>query len=116
MFLKAFLDNMDETGSASLAEVSKDFAAFYENRKKQGLPAEKKPCIFTRGDYTQKDVEHLILNMPFRRFEDMNAFRHAKQLGMIQFYKTLYNQLEPEDFKQIRVWSDEALKRYFGNE
>lgn len=116
VFLKAFLDNMDETGSASLAEVSKDFAAFYENRKKQGLPAEKKPCIFTRGDYTQKDVERLILSMPFRRFEDMNAFRHAKELGMVQFYKALHKQLEPADFEQIRVWSDEALKRYFGDE
>ena len=31
-------------------------------------------------------------------------------------YKTLYKQLEPEDFELIRVWSDEALKRYFGDE
>lgn len=54
--------------------------------------------------------------MPFRRFEDMNAFRHAKELGMVQFYKALYKQLEPADFEQIRVWSDEALKRYFGDE
>ena len=31
----------------------------------------KKPCIFTKGEYSVKDVENLILSMPFKRFEDM---------------------------------------------
>ena len=65
---------------------------------------------------TSKDVERLILNMPFRRFEDMHAVHHAKQLGTIQFYKSLFNQMTEEDFSQIRESSKEALKRYFGEE
>ena len=116
VFLLAMLDNMDETGSAKLEDVATDFARFYEARREKGLPPEKKQCIFTKGGYTPKDVERLILTMPFRRFEDMHAVHHAKQLGTIQFYKSHFNQLTEEDFAQIRTSSKEALKRYFGEE
>ncbi len=116
VFLLSMLDNMDETGSAKLEDVAADFARFYEERKAKGLPPEKKTCIFTKGGYTPKDVERLILTMPFRRFEDMHAVHHAKQLGTIQFYKSLFNQMTEEDFSQIRESSKEALKRYFGEE
>ena len=116
VFLLAFLDNMDETGSAKLEDVAADFARYYEERRERGLPPEKKPCIFTRGGYTPKDVERLILTMPFRRFEDMHAVHHAKQLGTIQFYKALFNQLTEEDFEQIRESSHQALRKYFGEE
>ena len=116
VFLLSMLKNMDETGSAKLADVAADFARFYEDRKEKGLPPEKKTCIFTKGGYTAKDVEQLILRMPFRRFEDMHAVHHAKQLGTIQFYKTLFNQLTEDDFAQIRESSNEALRRYFGED
>ncbi len=44
-----------------LSEVAEAFAWYYEDRKKQGLPAEKKNCIFTKGGYTAKDVERLTV-------------------------------------------------------
>ena len=116
VFLLSMLKNMDETGSAKLADVATDFAKYYEDRRAKGLPPEKKPCIFTKGEYTGKDVEQLILRMPFRRFEDMHAVHHAKQLGTIQFYKGLFKQLTEEDFDQIRESSREALRRYFGED
>ena len=114
VFLLALLDNLDETGSAKLEDVASDFARFYEERREKGLPPEKKPCIFTRGGYTPKDVERLILTMPFRRFEDMHVMHHAKQLGTIQFYRFLFKQLTEDDLEQIRESSQEALRRYFG--
>ena len=116
VFLLSMLKNMDETGSAKLADVAADFARFYEERKEKGLPPEKRTCIFTRGGYTPRDVEQLILRMPFRRFEDMHAVHHAKQLGTIQFYKALFSQLTEDDFDQIRESSQEALRRYFGDD
>ena len=115
VFLLSFLKNMNETGSAKLEDVAKDFAAYYEDRKKKGLPPEKKSCIFTKGNYTEKDVEGLILRMPFKRFEDMHAMHHAKQLGTIEFYRNLAKQLTEEDYDIMRQSSEEALKKYFGD-
>ncbi len=116
VFLLSMIKNMDQTGSAKLADLAADFARYYEDRRAKGLPPEKKTCIFTKGGYTAKDVEQLILRMPFRRFEDMHAVHHAKQLGTIQFYKALFNQLTDDDFDQIREISNAALRRYFGED
>ena len=97
VFLLSFLKNMNETGSAKLEDAAKDFAAYYEDRKKKGLPPEKKSCIFTKGNYTEKDVEGLILRMPFKRFEDMHAIiNYLKQFGKatkVQFRKLLMDKL-----------------------
>ncbi|MBQ9290542.1 MAG: DEAD/DEAH box helicase family protein [Clostridia bacterium] len=113
VFLLAFINNMDETGSARLDDVARDFAQFYEKRRADGLQVEKKNCIFTRGDYTQHDVERLILSMPFKRFEDMHVMHHAKQLGILQFYKQLMKQLTPEDLERVRVWCFNGIERYY---
>ena len=50
----------------NLGDVAEAFAWYYEDRIKQGLPAEKKNCIFTKGGYTTKDVETLILSNVLR--------------------------------------------------
>ena len=89
------------------------FAAFYEDRIARGLPAEKKNCIFTKGGYTQKDVERLILSMPFKRYEDMHIMHHSKHLGTLEFYKALARQLTAEDYAAIRESCKTAIARYF---
>ncbi len=114
VFMLSFLENMDETGSAKLEDVARSFAKFYEDRRKKGLPVEKKTCIFTKGGYAQHDVERLILSMPFKRFEDMHVMHHAKQLGTLQFYKQLMKQLTAEDIESIKAWCEKGISRYFG--
>ena len=86
----------------------------YEDRIKKGLPAEKKNCIFTKGDYTQKDVERLILSMPFNRFEGMGYMRHSKYLGVIQIDKSIIKTLDDDDISTIMTYCTDALERYWG--
>ena len=114
VFILAFLDNMNDAGDARLEDVARSFAAFYEDRLAHGLPAEKKNCIFTKGGYSQKDVERLILSMPFKRYEDMHIMHHSKHLGTLQFYKALVRQLTDEDYAAIRESCHAAIARYFG--
>lgn len=113
VFMLAFLDNMNDAGEARLEDVARSFAKYYEDRVARGLPAEKKKCIFTKGGYTQKDVEKLILSMPFKRFEDMHVMHHSKYLGTLQFYRALEKQLTEEDYAAIRE-SCRAVIKYFG--
>lgn len=113
VFMLAFLDSMNDAGEARLEDVARSFAAFYEDRLAHGLPAEKKNCIFTKGGYSQKDVERLILSMPFKRYEDMHVMHHSKYLGTLQFYKALVRQLTDEDYAFIRGTCQTAIKKYF---
>ena len=113
VFMLASINNMDETGSARLEEVAREFAQFYETRRANGLQVEKKACIFTRGGYTQREVERLILSMPFKRFEDMHVMHHARQLGTLQFYKQLFRQLTSEDIEQVKSYCNRGIDKYF---
>lgn len=116
VFIKAFLEHMNEDGEARIEDVVQEFAAFYEERIERGLPAEKKKCIFTKGGYTEKDVERLILAMPFKRFEDMNFMHHSKYMGVIQLDKQIVKQLTDDNIRELRQYCDIALERYFGNQ
>ncbi len=113
VFVKAFLEHMGVDGEARLEDVVDEFKYFYDDRIAQGLLPEKKPCIFTKGAYTEKDVEKLILSMPFKRFEDMGFIHHSKCLGVIQLDRQIVKCLNDEDIYQLRKYSDMALKDYF---
>lgn len=113
VFILAFLDHMDERGQARIEDVVQEFASFYEHRLEQAKTAEKRPCIFTKGGYTDKDVERLILSMPFKRFEDMNFMHHARHLGIIQLEKAIFRRLESTDIERIRECCRAALRQYF---
>ncbi len=115
VFILAFLDHMDGNGQARLEDVVQGFATFYEKRIEQGLPAEKKPCIFTKGGYSDKDVERLILSMPFKRFEDMSFIRHSKHLGIIQLEKSILRRLGENDRKLLIDSCRAALEEYFAD-
>jgi len=113
VFIKALLDFMDDDGAARLEDIVGGFAEFYEERKRAGLEPEKKPCIFTKGDYSFKDVEKLILSMPFKRFEDMGFMHHSKSIGLIQLDKQIVKNMTEDDKERLIKSSDAALKRYF---
>lgn len=114
VFINAFLEHMNAEGEARLEDVVQEFAGFYEDRIANGLPAEKKKCIFIKGGYTEKDVERLILSMPFKRFEDMNFIHHSKYMGLIQLDRQIVKHLTQEDICSLRQYCDDALERYFG--
>ena len=113
VFLKAFLACMNEKGEAPLSDVAEAFASHYEDRIKKGLPAEKKNCIFTKGGYTAKDVERLILSMPFKRFEGMGYMRHSKYLGIIQIDKSIMKDWTDADAVALQKCCSDALERYW---
>lgn len=113
VFLFAFLSCMNEKGEASLSDVVEAFTWYYEDRIQNGLPAEKKNCIFTKGDYTAKDVERLILSMPFKRFEGMGYMRHSKYLGVIQIDKSIMKDWSDSDAEALQKRCSEALERYW---
>jgi hypothetical protein len=115
VFLTAFLSCMNHNGEAELSEVADRFAKYYEERIRCGLPAEKKNCIFTRGGYTEKNVETLILSNPFRRFEDMGYMHHSKYLGILQIDKSIMKSFDEDDMSDLLYSCSEALSRYWGD-
>ena len=113
VFLMAYLSNMNKDGEVRLGDLADSFAWYYEDRIKKGLAAEKKTCIFTKGGYNKKDVERLILSMPFKRFEEMGYLHHSKYLGVLQIDKSIMKSLDENDFSDLLTYCSNALERYW---
>lgn len=114
VFILALLDQLNRDGEAALSGIVDSFTEFYESRIRLGKIPEKKPCIFTKGGYTQKDVERLILNMPFKRFEDMGFISHSKYLGTVKLDRSIVHRLTDEDRQNLKTDCEKALQRYYG--
>ena len=52
--------------------------------------------------------------MSFKQFEGMHVMHHAKQLGILQFYKQLFKQLTQDDLESVKAWCNNGFKRYYG--
>ena len=89
------------------------FRSFYESRRAAGLVVEKANSIFAKTDYTDKQAERNILSNPFKRFEDMNMFRHTKTLGVVKVDSTVWKKLTDAEKKWIESISDERLEKYY---
>lgn len=74
---------------------------------------EKANSIYAKGSYTDKEIERNILSNPFKRFEDMNMFRHTKILGIIEVDSTIWKKLTESEKKRIESICDEKLDYYY---
>jgi len=113
VLLKAFFEHMDSDGKVRLEDVVGYFINYYSKRAEKGLPVEKKTSIFTRGGYTEKEVERLILGNPFKRFEDMRFMKHSRQLGYIELNSNIFRCLTAEEKRWIVEWCDRKLDEYY---
>ena len=107
VLLKAILTYADSNGRVKISDIVSYFRSFYESR------VEKANRIFSKPDYTDKQAERNILSNPFKRFEDMNMFRHTKTLGVVEVDSTVWQKLTDVEKKWIEVICDERLERYY---
>ena len=113
VLLKAILTYADANGRVKISDIVSYFRSFYESRRNAGLVVEKENSIFAKPDYTDKQAERNILSNPFKRFEDMNMFRHTKTLGVVEVDSTVWKKLTDGEKKWIESICDERLEKYY---
>ncbi len=113
VLLKGFFAHADRDGRAALSDLVSFFRAYYEDRRARGLVVEKANYLFARETYTDKEIEQLILRMPFKRFEEMDMMHHSRTLGIVEMDSTVWKRLTEEEKAEILKVCDEALERYY---
>ena len=113
VLLKAILTHADAAGRVKISDIVAYFRNYYETRRLAGLVVEKANSIYAKGGYTDKDAERNILSNPFKRFEDMNMFRHTKTLGVIEVDSTAWKKLTEVEKKWISDVCDKKLENYY---
>lgn len=113
VLLKAILTYADINGRVKIADIVSYFRTYYDSRRNSGLVVEKANSIYAKGNYSDKGAEHNILSNPFKRFEDMNMFRHTKTLGVVEVDPTVWKKLTDTEKKWIEKICDEKLDYYY---
>lgn len=113
VLLKAILTHADAAGRVKISDIVAYFRNYYETRRLAGLVVEKANSIYAKGGYTDKDAERNILSNPFKRFEDMNMFRHTKTLGVIEVDSTVWKKLTAVEKMWIEDICEEKLEQYY---
>jgi superfamily II DNA or RNA helicase len=115
VLLLAILDRVDERGRARLDDVVVAFHAFYLGRLDKGLPIERTGMRMQQAErLSQDDVRSVMLNMPFRKFEQRKYLSYDTQdLAYIRVQAALWRQLTPEDLTTIRGQCEQAISDYY---
>lgn len=113
VLMKAVLTYADAKGRVKIEDIVSYFRSFYEARREQGLPVEKKNSIFAKGGYTDKEAERNILSNPFKRFEDMNMMRHTKTLGVVEVDSSVWKKLTDAEKQEIEQICEDKLEQYY---
>lgn len=113
-FLLAFIDNVNSIGDAKIDEVLDDYIAFYKDRLDRGLQVDRKTCPYnSEMIQDKKAVRSSMLTNPFEKFERKRFLYYSKDLGIISMNHALYNQMQPNDWEQIKIQMREDLKNYY---
>ena len=113
VLLKAIFEHIDVKGRIRVDEIVDYFIDFYEDRRKKGLPIEKKNSIYYKGNYTRKDVERNIFANPFKRFEDMNFMKRSKNIEYVELNRNIFKKLTKDEIDWIISHCDESLREYY---
>ena len=113
VLIKAILLYADNKGRIKLDDIAAYFRSYYDGRRNIGCIVEKKNSIFAKGGYTNKEAERNILSNPFKRFEDMNMFRHTKTLGVIEVDSMVWKKLTDEEKQWIEEICEKKLDQYY---
>jgi hypothetical protein len=113
VLIKAMLHLADEHGKVPVSELTNYFIKYYAERICSGLVAERKKSLVNRIDVDLKEVEKLILRMPFKRFEDMRFMKRSRDIQYIEFNHLIWRKLIEEEKRWIITHCDEKLKKYY---
>lgn len=115
VLLKAMFKHGDEDGRVRVDDIIDYFISFYDERKEKGLMVEKKSCIYTKENYTRKEVERNIFANPFKRFEDMRFMKRCREVEYVEFDRHVFKKLTQEEKAWIMKHCERKLEEYYGD-
>ncbi|MGL4949317.1 MAG: DEAD/DEAH box helicase, partial [Anaeroplasmataceae bacterium] len=113
IFLKAVFNLYDTEGKVRIADIIEFVNDYYKERKYNGLIVEKQNSLYSKDDYSIKDVERNILSNPFKRFADMRFINRCKDIEYIQLNTYIWRYLSDDDIESIINICDIKLDEYY---
>jgi superfamily II DNA or RNA helicase len=114
VFLKSFLNSMEDDGKAKISETAAWFKSFYLARHHDGETVEKETLrIHDIIDLSDEEVQTIMLSMPYEKFERRKYLEYHADLAYIRFNRGLWKQLNEQDKSDLLKMCEESIKLYF---
>lgn len=113
LLILALLHSGEPDGSISIQNAAEQFREFYSERKKRGLPAEKKKCIYLRDDFTlDQGMANLIAN-PVKALVASGYFFYNEETKVFSFSPEIWSGMKRGKKASLTRICKQRLKEYY---
>lgn len=105
-----------KNGSVSIDHSVKYFRDYYASRREQGLPAEKKPCIYLRDDVTDKQIIANLISNPVRTLCESGFFFFNKQDQSFSLSPEIWSAMDKGSKAMLTRICRQRLKEYYSDQ
>lgn len=104
-----------KNGTVTLEKAAHYFYDFYAERRRQGLPAEKKRCIYLRDDVTQKQIIANLISNPVKALCESGFFFFNEQNQVLSMSPEIWSVLDRGSKSMLTRICRQRLKEYYAD-
>lgn len=104
-----------KNGTVAIEKAAQYFYDFYEERRRQGLPAEKKRCIYLRDDVTQKQIMANLVSNPVKALCESGFFFFNEQSQVLSMSPEIWSILDRGSKAMLTRICRQRLKEYYAD-
>lgn len=104
-----------KNGSVSVEKAAQYFRDFYSSRRNQGLPVEKKRCIYLRDDVTDKQIIANLISNPIRALCESGFFFFNEQNLVLSISPEIWSALDKGSKALLTRICRQRLKEYYSD-
>lgn len=113
VLILALLHSGDEEGSIPIEQAAIYFRGYYSDRKAQGLPIEKKRCIYLRDDITDNQIVANLIANPVKALTESGYFFYDEASHMFSVSPKIWEVADRLGKSMIAEICRQRLKDYY---
>ncbi len=102
-------------GSVSIQKAAEFFDEFYSTRKAQGLPAEKKKCIYLRDDVTLDEIMANLIANPVKALVASGYFFYNEETQVFSVSPEIWSAIRRGEKASLTKTCKQKLKEYYAD-
>ncbi len=115
VLILALLHSGDENGRISIEQAATYFRGYYSDRKMQGLPIEKKRCIYLRDDVTDNQIIANLIANPVKALVESGYFFYDEASHVLSVSPEIWAAADSSGKSMITEICRQRLKDYYEN-
>ena len=113
ILVMALIELHDENWTVSADAAAHYFEKFYQQRRKIGLPVERKKCIYQNPNVTLNQIIANLISNPIKALVESGFFEYSSDAGLFSLCTDLKSNLSEKDLVGIRDICKAKLERYY---